>query len=63
MVRGLSRVGNLVQYDGSLVSQWLDLTYTCAGEIDEKAWTAVTANLRPVMQVGQGWDGPAPGDS
>ncbi|WP_022919123.1 hypothetical protein [Ruania albidiflava] len=63
MVRGLSRVGNLVQYDGSLVSQWLDLIYTCTGEIDEEVWTAVIEGLRPVMQVGEGWDGLAPGDS
>lgn len=63
MVRGLSRVGNLVRPDGSLVGQWLDLTFSCPGEIDEEAWTAVIDDVRPEMQVGEGWDGLAPGDS
>src|SRR5690625_1910665 len=64
VVRGLSRVGNLVQPDGSLVGQWLDLTFTCTGEIDEEAWTAVVDDLRPVMQLlgDAGWDGLTPDD-
>src|SRR5690625_2271276 len=63
-VRGLSRVGNLVRPDGSLVGQWLDLTFTCPGEIDEQGWTAVVDGLRPVMQRpgDAGWDGLTPDD-
>lgn len=62
-VRGLSRVGNVVLHDGSLVSQWLELTFTCTGELDEEAWTAVIDDVRPVMEVdGEGWDGLTPDD-
>lgn len=51
-VRAASRVQNLLSYEGTGSSERLDLTFTCTGSLDDAAWEAVMAAVRPVLSWG-----------
>ena len=59
MVRGASRVMDLMNPDGSMSSESLTIRFSCPGDaIDEDAWAAVTQDIRPVLHSGSPEDEP-----